>query len=70
LYCTALSCTDERRTAITDLVDETGRCLSGDKRGFISLKTAKVINKIGIDPNCWLDELKEFKSIGFYSYHP
>jgi hypothetical protein len=48
-----------------NLVDETGRCLSGDKRGFISEKTAKTINKIGIDRNCWLDELKGFKSIGF-----
>ena len=48
-----------------DLVDETGRCLRGDKRGFISNKTAKVIDQIGIDPNSWLDELKGFKSIGF-----
>jgi hypothetical protein len=37
----------------------------GDKRGFISNKTAKTINDIGIDPNSWLDELKGFKSIGF-----
>ena len=48
-----------------DLVDETGRCLRGEKRGFISNKTAKVIDQIGIDPNSWLDELKGFKSIGF-----
>ena len=48
-----------------DLVDETGRCIHGDKRGFISEKTAKIINDIGIDPNSWLDELKGFKSIGF-----
>ena len=48
-----------------DLVDETGRCLRGDKRGYISEKTAKTIYDIGIDPNCWLEELKGFKSIGF-----
>jgi hypothetical protein len=48
-----------------DLVDETGRCLRGDKRGFISEKVAKAIDEIGINPNSWLDELKGFKSIGF-----
>jgi len=40
------------------------------KRGFISEKTAKAIDEIGIDSNSWIDELKGFKSIGFYSYHP
>ena len=48
-----------------DLVDETGRCLRDDKRGFISHKTAKTIDEIGINPDSWLDELKGFKSIGF-----
>ncbi len=53
-----------------DLVDETGRCIRDDKRGFISEKTVKLIDEIGINPDAWLDELKGFKSIGFYSYHP
>ena len=48
-----------------DLVDETGRCIRDDKRGFISKSTAKTIDEIGIDPESWLDELKGFKSIGF-----
>ena len=48
-----------------DLVDETGRCLRDDKRGFISKKTAKTIDKIDINPDDWLDELKGFKSIGY-----
>ena len=48
-----------------NLVDETGRCLRNDKRGFISEKTAKAIDQFGIDPYSWLDELKGFKSIGF-----
>ncbi len=48
-----------------NLVDETGRCLRDDKRGFISDKTAKAIDEIGINPESWLDELKGFKSIGF-----
>ena len=48
-----------------DLVDETGRCIRGDKRGFISESTAKTIDQIGIDPDTWVDELKGFKSIGY-----
>ena len=48
-----------------DLVDETGRCLRNDKRGFISKNTAKTIDQIDINPDDWLDELKGFKSIGF-----
>lgn len=48
-----------------DLVDETGRCIRNNKRGFISEKTAKAIDEIGINPDSWLDELKGFKSIGF-----
>ena len=35
------------------------------KSGFISDKTAKAIDEIGINPESWLDELKGFKSIGF-----
>ena len=30
----------------------------------------QLIDDFGIEPNSWLDELKGFKSIGFYSYHP
>lgn len=37
----------------------------GDKHGFISEKTARTIDQIGINPDDWLDELKGFKSIGF-----
>jgi len=48
-----------------DLVDETGRCIHDGKRGFISTKTAKAIDQVGINPESWIDELKGFKSIGF-----
>ena len=48
-----------------DLVDETGCCIRGDKRGVISKNTAKTIDQIGINPDSWLDELKGFKSIGY-----
>jgi len=40
------------------------------KRGFISEITSRAIDEIGINPDDWLDELKGFKSVGFYSYHP
>nr|WP_306475093.1 transposase [Marinicella litoralis] len=52
-------------TSYISLVDDTGRCIRQDKHGFISEKTAKAIDEIGIDPNSWLDELKGFKSIGY-----
>ena len=48
-----------------DLVDETGRCIRDDKKGFISPKVAKAVDVIGINPDDWLDELKGFKSIGY-----
>jgi putative transposase len=47
-----------------DLVDDTGRCLREDKHGFITAKTAKAIDQIGISPETWIEELKGFKSIG------
>ena len=47
------------------LVDESGRCIRENKLGFISEKTAKAIDEIGINQDDWLDELKGFKSIGF-----
>ena len=48
-----------------DLVDESGRCVRDDKRCFIPKDSAKTIDKLGISPDTWLDELKGFKSIGF-----
>ncbi len=48
-----------------DLVDETGRCVRNDKRGFISVNAAKTVDQIGLNPDTWLDELKSLKSIGF-----
>ena len=62
-------------------MDESERCIRNDaykdvgvsreqdavatKRGFISEKTSKATDEIGINPNDWIDELKGFKSIGF-----
>ena len=43
-----------------DLVDATGRCIRQDKRGSISQNTAKIINQFGIDPDQWLEHVKNF----------
>jgi len=48
-----------------DLVDDSVRCIRNNKRGYISSRTAKAIDQIGINPDSWIDELKGFKSIGF-----
>ena len=48
-----------------DLVDESGRCVRDDKRCFIPKDSARTIDKLGISPDTWIEELKGFKSIGF-----
>ncbi len=48
-----------------DLVDETGRILCDNKRGFISQHAAKITAQLGINSDGWIDELRGFKSIGF-----
>ena len=48
-----------------DLVDETGRCVREDKRGFITNNANKILDQLGLDTDTWLDELKSFKSIGY-----
>lgn len=48
-----------------DLVDETGRCVREDKRGFITNNASKILDQLGLDTDTWLDELKSFKSVGY-----
>ena len=43
-----------------DLVDQSGRCILENKRGFISAESAKAMDQLGINPNTWIDELKGF----------
>ena len=48
-----------------ELSDWTGRAMRDDKRGYIPDKEPKIINKLGIDIDIWLDTVKEYSK----SYH-
>ncbi|KAA3641459.1 MAG: hypothetical protein DWP95_06785, partial [Proteobacteria bacterium] len=48
-----------------DLVDETGRCVREDKRGFIATNASKILDQLGLDTDTWIDELEGFKSVGY-----
>ncbi len=52
-------------TSYIDLVEESGRCIRDDKRGFIAKESVNTLAAIGLDGDLWLDELKGFKSIGY-----
>ncbi len=48
-----------------ELADWTGRAVRDDKRGYISEKEPKIISKLGIDVEKWLDTVKEYSE----NYH-
>ena len=48
-----------------DLVDYSGRVILETKRGYIPENLPPILDRLGLDPDTWLDELKGFKSIGF-----
>ncbi len=43
-----------------DLVDKTGRVIREDKRGFINAAAPSIIAQYGIDPDQWIDHVKNF----------
>jgi len=43
-----------------NLVDQTGRILRDDKRGFIAGREPLILKGFGIDPNKWIDHVKHF----------
>ncbi|PCK08984.1 MAG: hypothetical protein COA42_06510 [Alteromonadaceae bacterium] len=43
-----------------DLVDTTGRIIRAGKRGFISEKSPKVLEQLGINPLKWIEHVKNF----------
>ncbi|NRP35689.1 hypothetical protein XMD579_000494 [Marinobacterium sp. xm-d-579] len=43
-----------------DLVDATGRLVRVDKRGSVDSKLPALVNRLGIDPDKWLDYVKFF----------
>jgi len=48
-----------------ELADWTGRAIRDDKRGYIPDKELKIISKLGIDIDIWMDTVKEYSK----SYH-
>jgi putative transposase len=48
-----------------DLVDYSGRAILETKRGYIPENLPPILDRLGLNPDTWLDELKGFKSVGF-----
>jgi hypothetical protein len=48
-----------------DLVDYSGRTILETKRGSIPENLPPILDRLCLDPETWLEELKGFKSIGF-----
>ncbi|MFC3194060.1 hypothetical protein ACFODZ_07390 [Marinicella sediminis] len=48
-----------------DLVDFSGRAILETKRGYIPENLPPILDRLGLDPDTWLDELKGIKSVGF-----
>jgi len=48
-----------------ELADWTGRAIRDDKRGYIPDKEPKIISKLGIDTEIWMDTVKEYSK----NYH-
>ena len=44
-----------------ELVDETGRVIREDKRGFISSSIPPILSRFGIDPDHWIKQVKHFR---------
>ncbi len=53
-----------------DLVDYSGRVILNNKRGSIPQNLPVILDRLNLDADTWINELKGFKSVGFYSYHP
>jgi hypothetical protein len=43
-----------------DLVDVTERLVRADKRGSVDAKLPALVNRLGIDPDKWLDHVRSF----------
>jgi REP element-mobilizing transposase RayT len=47
------------------LVDATGRAIHTEKRGYINNELPEILTRLNINPDTWLDELKQYKTDGF-----
>jgi len=50
-----------------ELADWTGRAIRDDKRGYIPQSEPKIIHKLGIDPETWLETVSNFTDC-FYTF--
>jgi putative transposase len=48
-----------------DLVDYSGRAILENKRGYIPENLPSILERLDLNPDTWMDELKGFKSVGF-----
>jgi len=48
-----------------ELVDYSGRAILENKRGYIPEKLPPILDRLGLNPDTWMDELSGFKSVGF-----
>lgn len=46
------------------LVDYTGKCVHPNKRGFISDDIPDILNRLKIQPDTWVEEMKQFRTDG------
>jgi len=51
-------------SAYLDLVDLTGRAIVANKHGYIPPELPEILLRLHLNPDTWLDELNNFKSIG------
>ncbi|WP_223786816.1 transposase [Marinicella meishanensis] len=48
-----------------ELVDYSGRAILENKRGYTPENLPSILDRLGLNPDTWMDELKGFKSVGF-----
>jgi putative transposase len=48
-----------------DLVDYSGRAILENKRGYIPENLPSILDRLNLNTDTWLEELKGFKSVGF-----
>ena len=46
------------------LVDYTGKCIHPNKRGYISDDIPDILNRLEVEPDTWVEEMKQFRTDG------
>ncbi|WP_223788713.1 hypothetical protein [Marinicella meishanensis] len=48
-----------------ELVDYSGRAILENKLGYIPQNLPPILDRLGLNPDTWMDELTGFKTVGF-----